>query len=221
MFLLGHSCWSYILSKLTGRSLQINFPAYLAFLAGVLPDFDIYFRPIIIHHTYTHSILILAPIAGVLCYRYRLLGITFSVGLLSHLFTDYLVGSIPLFYPLYPNLVIGLNLGIPSIADTLLEVGAFGTVVVYAFLNGDYKLLLKPGREGLLLLIPLFAIVTLTLLFAGDNNIPLTTFAFARKALTLISVGHIVFVIILSVAVLRSLLSMIRVRLWSSTKSSL
>jgi hypothetical protein len=38
--------------------------------------------------------------------------------------------------------------------------------------------------------IPIISIVTLTLLFAGDNNVPLAEFAFSRKALTLITLGH-------------------------------
>jgi len=45
MFLLGHSCWSYLFSKATGRKLNVNLPAYLALLSGILPDFDIYFQP--------------------------------------------------------------------------------------------------------------------------------------------------------------------------------
>src|SRR5437870_2555555 len=57
MFLLGHSCWSYLFSKATGRKLNVNLPAYLALLSGILPDFDIYFQPYLPHHTYTHSLL--------------------------------------------------------------------------------------------------------------------------------------------------------------------
>src|SRR6266852_4745935 len=80
MFLLGHSCWSYILSKATGRKLRVDLPLYLALLAGVLPDFDIYFHPIIQHHTITHSVLLLGPVTVLLTYRYRRLGAAFSLG---------------------------------------------------------------------------------------------------------------------------------------------
>ena len=205
MFLLGHSCWSYLFSKSVGRGLRVNLSAYLALLSGVLPDFDIYFRPLIQHHTYTHSLLVLGPIAAFLSYRYKRLGVAFSVGILSHLLTDSLVGSIPLFYPVCPDLNIGLNLGIPSTADTVLEIGAFALVLLYAFWNGDYKLISNPREESLLLALPLVAIVTLTLLFAGDNNIPLTEFAFSRKALTAITVGHILLAGILTVGVVQGL----------------
>ena len=205
MFLLGHTCWSYLFSKATGRQLNLNLPAYLALLSGILPDFDIYFQPYIAHHTYTHSLIIVVPVAVVLTYFFGRLGFAFSVGILSHLLGDSLVGTIPILYPLLPNYDVGLNLGIPSLADTGLEIGAFLLVLVYAYLNGDYRLILKPSRESLLLGIPLFAFVTLTLLFAGDRSIPLVTFAFSRRALTVITLGHILLSGILALGAVQGL----------------
>ncbi len=205
MFLLGHSCWSYLFSKATRRELNVNLPAYLALLSGILPDFDIYFQPYIVHHTYTHSLIVVVPVVLVLTYFFGRLGVAFSIGILSHLLGDFLVGTIPLLYPLYPNYDVGLNLGIPGVADTILEIGAFALVLVYAYRNGDYKLTVKPSRECLLLAIPLFALVTLTLLFAGDRSIPLAEFAFSRRALTVITLGHILLSGILALGVLQGL----------------
>ena len=89
-------------------------PAYLALLAGVLPDFDIYFQPLgLIHHTYTHSLLVIIPTVVVLTYFLGRFGLAFSIGIMSHLVGDYLVGTIPLLYPVYPDWTVGLNLGIP------------------------------------------------------------------------------------------------------------
>jgi hypothetical protein len=205
MFLLGHACWSYLFSKATGRQLKVNLPAYLALLSGILPDFDIYFRPYLVHHTYTHSLIVIIPVVLVLTYFFGRLGFAFSVGILSHLLGDFLVGSIPLLYPLYPNSDVGFNLGIPSLADTILEMGAFALVLVFAYRNGDYKLVFKPSRESLLLGIPLFALVTLTLLFASDTSLPLVTFAFSRRAVTVITLGHILLSGILALGVLQGL----------------
>ena len=204
MFLLGHSCWSYLFSKATGRTLNVNVPAYLALLSGILPDFDIYFQPYLVHHTYTHSLIVIIPAVLVLTYLFGRLGFAFSVGIMSHLLGDFLVGTIPLLYPLLPNSDVGLNLGIPSLADTILETGAFALVLVYAYLNGDYKLILKRSRQSLLLGIPLFALVSLTLLFASDNpTISLPEFAFSRRALTIITLDHIVLSGILALGVLQ------------------
>ena len=205
MFLLGHCCWSYLFSKATGRELNVNLPAYLALLSGILPDFDIYFQPYIVHHTYTHSLIVVVPVVIVLTYFLGRLGFAFSIGILSHLLGDFLVGTIPLLYPLYPNSDVGLNLGIPGVADTMFEIGAFALGLVYAYRNGDYKLIVKPSRESLLLGIPLFALVTLTLLFAGDRSIPLAEFAFSRRALTVITLGHILLSGILGLGVLQGL----------------
>ena len=63
----------------------------------------------------------------------------------------------------------------------------------------------KRSRESLRIAIPLAAIVTLTLLFAGDNNIPLTVLAFSRKALTAITVGHVVLIGALSAGTLQGI----------------
>ena len=205
MFLLGHSCWSYLFSKATGRELNVNLPAYVALLSGILPDFDIYFQPYLVHHTYTHSLVIVVPVILVLTYFFGRLGFAFSIGILSHLLGDFLVGTIPLLYPLLPNSDVGLNLGIPSLADTVLEIGAFALVPAFAYWNGDHKLILKPSRESLMLTIPLFALVTLTLLFAGDRSIPLAEFAFSRRALTVITLGHILLSGILALGVVQGL----------------
>jgi membrane-bound metal-dependent hydrolase YbcI (DUF457 family) len=174
----------------------------MALLAGVLPDFDIYFKPLIQHHTYTHSLIILLPICAVLIIRFKGLGLIFSAGILSHLVADSIVGTIP---PLYPvsDFQLGISLGLPSPADTVLEAGALGLVMILAYVNRDYKLVTESHREGVYLAIPMISIVTLTLLFAGDNNVSLAAFAFSRKALTLITLGHAALIGILGLGVLQ------------------
>src|SRR5207247_9156555 len=130
MFLLGHACWSYLFSKSSARGLRVSMPAYLALIAGVLPDFDIYFQPLgLAHHTYTHSLLVIIPTVVVLTYFLGRFGLAFSIGIMSHLVGDYLVGTIPILYPVCPYGTGGLNLRIPSIADTVLEMGAFVLVL--------------------------------------------------------------------------------------------
>jgi membrane-bound metal-dependent hydrolase YbcI (DUF457 family) len=220
VFLLGHSCWSYLFSKLTGRQVEVNLPAHMALLAGVLPDFDIYFKTLIQHHTYTHSLIILLPICAVLVIRFKGLGLAFSAGILSHLVADSIVGTIPPLYPL-SNFQLGISLGLPSPADTVLEVGALGLVLILSYLNGDYKLVTKSHRESVYLAIPMVSIVTLTLLFAGDNNVSLAAFAFSRKALTLITLGHAVLIGILGLGVVQGVRAVIVNRKQPGQASSL
>jgi membrane-bound metal-dependent hydrolase YbcI (DUF457 family) len=180
----------------------------MALLAGVLPDFDIYFKPLIQHHTYTHSLIILLPICAVLIIGFKGLGLAFSAGILSHLVADSIVGTIPPLYPL-SDFQLGINLGLPSPADTVLEVGALGLVLTLAYVNRDYKLVTESHREGVYLAIPMVSIVTLTLLFAGDNNVSLAAFAFSRKALTLITLGHVALIGILGLGVLQGVRALV------------
>src|SRR2546426_12521266 len=119
----------------------------MALLAGVLPDFDIYFKPLIQHHTYTHSLIILLPICAALIIRFKGLGLAFSAGILSHLVADSIVGTIPPLYPL-SNFELGISLGLPSPVDTVLEVGALGLVLALSHLNGDYKLVTESQCES-------------------------------------------------------------------------
>src|SRR5207244_7003884 len=101
------------------QSLTVSLPAYLALLSRIHPDFDIYFQRYLVHHTYTHSLIVIIPIVLVLTYFFGRLGFAFSIGILSHLLGDFLVGTIPLLYPFYSNsLDVVLYLGIPSLADT-------------------------------------------------------------------------------------------------------
>jgi len=174
----------------------------MCLLAGVLPDFDIYFKPLIQHHTYTHSLVILLPICAVLVIRFKGPGLAFSAGILSHLVADSIVGTIPPIYPL-SNYQFGISLGLPSPTDTALEVGALGLVLVLGYINGDYKLVTESRKESVYLGIPLVSIVTLTLLFAGDNYVSLTALAFSRKALTLITLGHATLIGILGLGVVQ------------------
>src|SRR5207245_11318748 len=116
-----------------------------------------YFNPLIQHTTYIHSLILLLPSCAVLAIRFKGLGLAFSAGILSHLVADAIVGTIPPFYPL-SNFQFGISLGLPSPADTVLEVGALGLVLVLAYLNGDYRLVTEPQSEYVYLLIPMVSI---------------------------------------------------------------
>src|SRR5438552_10499630 len=85
-------------------------------------------------------------------------------------------------------------------------------VLIRAYLNGDYMLVTESQRRSIYLIIPMVSVVTLTLLFAGDNNVPLTAFAFSRKALTLITLGHAVLIGILGLGVVQGVRAVIEDR---------
>src|SRR2546428_4323171 len=114
MFLLGHACWSYLFLKATGRQLKVNLPAYLALLAGILPDFDIYFRPYLVHHTYTHSLIVIIPVVLVLTYFFGRLGFAFSIGILSTYLAVSWLGQFRCFNRCTPTLTVDLTFEFPT-----------------------------------------------------------------------------------------------------------
>src|SRR5437879_13118226 len=99
-----------------------------------MPDFDIYFQPYLVHHTYTHSLIVIIPVVLVLTYFFGSLGFAFSIGILYHLLADFLVGTIPLLYLFYSNSFdVGLYLSILSLAYTALVIALFGIFQLFSF----------------------------------------------------------------------------------------
>ncbi|MGA1975946.1 MAG: metal-dependent hydrolase, partial [Conexivisphaerales archaeon] len=62
MYLLGHMALGYIFASAVARWRHQKLTLWLALVAGILPDFDIFFSGLgLVHHTYTHSLLLLLP----------------------------------------------------------------------------------------------------------------------------------------------------------------
>ncbi len=208
MFLLGHSVWGYLFIRLTGRKFRTSIPLPIALLVGIVPDFDLIFLPLSLsHHTYTHSLVLLGPITILLILILKQKGLLISIGILSHLFTDAIVGTIPI---LYPFSLIDVGLGLPLAFDAYLEVGILPFVLLYALRNGDIKSIVTGDSKNIWILVPLVTIVSISLLFAQDNNIYLPAFAFSRKALTVITLGHYLLGIVMSAAVILALVTWIK-----------
>lgn len=212
LFLLGHSTWGYLFCRGFGRVFGKDVGLPLALLVGILPDFDLYFKSLgLQHHTYTHSLLVLGPVCAILVIWRGREGAVLSAGLLSHPFTDALVGTIPPLYPLSQT-QIGLSLGIPSAIDTILEAGALFLVLTWMLLNGDARQVVRRDSKNLQLSLPLISIVSLNLLFAQDNDIQLSTYAFYRLTLSVISVGHIILSLVTGLAVVQGFHALARDR---------
>jgi len=213
LFLLGHAVWGYLICRLTGKKIHTEIPLSLALLVGILPDFDLYLQPIgLAHHTYTHSLLILGPLAVLISIIYRRRGLIVSVGILSHLLTDSVVGTIPIIFPI-SVVQIGLRLGIPSAIDTILEVGGLLVIVLYLWQNGDAVKILRGEAKNIWLIIPLASIISLSLLFALDNNIYLPEYAFARQALIGITLGHYLLGVLMFIAIFQGSRAWIKERI--------
>ena len=199
MFLLGHSVWGYLFCRLAGKKFRADIPISLVLLAGIIPDLDFFFQPFgLVHHTFTHSLVIVGPLLLLLILLFKQRGFVISLGILSHLFVDAIVGTIPLLFPLS---VVDVGLGLPLAVDAILESGGLLLALLFMLRNGDAQSIFRGDSRNILIMIPFVAIVSLSLMFALDNNIYLPTYAFARKALIVITLGHYLLGFIMSLAI--------------------
>lgn len=184
--------WSYVICKLVGRSLNLKVPAYFALLVGALPDFDIYFQSLgVAHHTYTHSIIVWAPVFLIVFLVYGVRSLPYVAGVAQHvLISDFLVGTVPLLLPL-SGAEFGLSLGVLGRNEAVAEVGMLVLAVVIAYRNGELRSALSVDRRNVLMCAPLIVLVSLTILFANESKTRLLEYGFASGSLTVISVSHI------------------------------
>jgi hypothetical protein len=199
--------FAYAVARWRGQKLVL----WLALLVGMLPDFDIYFAGLgLVHHTYTHSLLLLLPLAAFVVWRRRD-SLPYVVGALQHVVVgDFLVNSFPVLLPL-ASLTVGLGLGMPSAADSVIEFGSLALMALIMWRSGDLGRLLDGSRENLLIAIPLFSISSLTWVAAGQPELgALVSFGFSRLALEAISVGQIALAALMALSMLKSMAPYIR-----------
>jgi hypothetical protein len=196
MYLPGHIAIGYIIAYAIARWRKQKLSLWLAFTVGIIPDFDIFFEGLgLTHHSYTHSLLLWTPviIALILWKRNTM---PYAAGILSHLLIgDTIVSSIPVLLPL-SNITIGLNLGMPSAADAILEPAFLILMLILLLTSGDFRRALNGERSNFLMAIPLASMSALTWLAAGQPELGgLVTYGFSRLALETISISEILLAI--------------------------
>ncbi len=207
MYLLGHIAIGYLVVWGFARWRKEKVSLWLALTVGIVPDFDILFQGLgLQHHTYTHSLLLWAPVAIALVLWNRK-SIPYVAGILSHLLIgDVLVSSIPFLLPL-SNISIGLRLGMPSFADAILESGAFLLMFLVMWRSGDLIGMLSGQRKNLLMLVPLVSMTLLTWLAAKTPELQqLVMYGFSRLEIETISVGQILLMILLIIPIALTLI---------------
>ena len=195
--------FGYLTVRVLDRVCKTKTKTWIALTVGMIPDVDLYFTPFgLVHHTYTHSILLWLPLIPLLFYSTSFIPIYF--GMVQHMLDDALVGTVPVLLPL-SSVTIGINLGVPSVADTLLEGGAFLAVVLVAYRNGDLKKLLSVRRESFWSIIPLATLSSMTLIASREFKVSLTSYAFSSKNLSIISLCHILVAVFLLISCIQGL----------------
>lgn len=204
MYILGHMVWSYVVCRGVARATRTDIPLYAALVMGAVPDFDLYLVPFgFTHHTYSHSLLVWAPVFAGMFFVWRRRTLPYIAGIGQHfLIGDLLVGSVPILLPL-SDLQLGLNLAFQPRNDIILEVGMLLLAGFLAYRRGDLRRSLAMDGRNALMVIPLIGLVSLTLLFANEFNVDIIEYGFASVSLSLITISHIVFSVFLTASTMR------------------
>ncbi len=194
MYLLGHMALGYTLAWVIARSRKQKLILWAVLTAGILPDFDLLFSGLgLVHESYTHSLLIWAPVViGLILWSRDTL--PYVTALLSHMLGDLVIGSLTLFLPL-SGLSFGLTLGMGSVADAVLEISLLAVMTALLASGGDLRRLLDGGKVNILVVVPLVSILGLNWVAAREIGVSsiegLVAYGFSTTALQMITMGQI------------------------------
>jgi len=189
VYALGHMVLGYLTVRAFDRVLKTKTRTWIALTVGMIPDVDLFFTSFGLgHHTYTHSILLWLPLAPLMFVSTPFIPVYF--GIVQHMLDDALVGTVPILLPL-STVQIGIDLGVPSMADTVLEGGAFLAAAFLAYKNGDIAKLISVRPESIWSIIPLATLSSMTMIASREFKVSLISYAFSSKNLSIISFGHI------------------------------
>lgn len=223
MFAVGHMAIAYLLGKGSSKALRVKLNIPLLLVLSILPDIDIIYDFLTgaeIHRGPTHSIII-ATIAFIpifiIC---RKKAIPYFLALISHpLIGDFLIGGqLQLFSPLSTN-AFGLHelgsyyIGIFSPVNIALELTLFSIATLILYKTGDWKVFLTSNKTNLVLIIPIVAVLLPSAIgypFRGSLFLSEPTLAMA----------HLFYLVVFSIAVLKTLFPIYQKRFKYSNKKS-
>ncbi len=218
MYLLGHIALSYLTAHRIAMLRRQRVVLWAAFTAGLLPDYDLLFKWMRIpHDTYTHSMLILVPlaVASVTIWKGSE---PYAFALLVHVAGDLVSGRIPLLYPI-SRAAVGLGVGMGSMADSAVEFLFFMVMIVSMWRAGDIKRLLSGVRENTLIAVPLVSLTGLTWVAENGGGVSLIEgirkliiYGFSKQALVVVTVGHLMIGTLLALSMLALALAALKDR---------
>jgi membrane-bound metal-dependent hydrolase YbcI (DUF457 family) len=195
--------WALISRDKRGGKLFV--PAIL--MLGVLPDIDLFFGSLgVVHHTFTHSLFFWLVIFAPFLVVFGRKSIPYLAAVVQHFaFGDFLVGKVMILWP-FSRSYFGFNIAMPSVLDVALETAGLLLAAGIVVFNGDLKRLLSVDNRNIPMLLPFLALVTSMLFFAVDwSLIPLVTYIWSRKLLTILVLDHIILATVLAVSAAQGL----------------
>ena len=222
MFAVGHMAIAYLLGKGSSKPLRVKLNIPILLVLSILPDVDIIYDFLTgseIHRGPTHSIVVatLAFIPIFIIYRKK--AIPYFLALISHpLIGDFFIGGkLQLFWPLSTN-EYGLHelgsyyIGIFSPVNIALEMTLFVIATLVLYKSGDWKAFFTSNKPNLVLIIPIATVLLPSTIGYPFND----SLLLSEPPLAL---AHLFYLVLFSIAVLKTLTPMYKKRFHSSLKN--
>jgi membrane-bound metal-dependent hydrolase YbcI (DUF457 family) len=212
---------AYLLGKGSSKPLRHKPNIPLLMVLSIIPDIDIIFdifSPTELHRGPTHSVVlaIIAFIPFFIIYRKKT--IPYFLVLISHsLIADFIGGQLQLLWP-FSNAKFGLHelgsyyISVFSPLNVALELILFTIAIVVLYRSGDWKVFFTSNKLNLLLIIPIFTVLLPTTI-GYPFSAPLL---FTEPVLAL---AHLFFLMLFSIAVLKTFHSIFQKRVKPRKKS--
>jgi len=223
LFAVGHMAIAYLLGKGSSKSLRVKLNIPILLVLSILPDVDIIYDFLTgsgIHRGPTHSIVVAAIAFIPLFLIYRKKAIPYFLALISHpLIGDFFIGGkLQLFWPLSTN-EYGLHelgsyyIDIFSPVNIALEVSLFVIATLVLYKTGDWKAFFTSNKTNLILIIPIATVLLpSTIGYPFSNSLLLSE--------PVLALAHLFYLVLFTIAVLKTVSSMLRKRFQHSTKES-
>ncbi len=212
---------AYLLGKGLSKVLRVKLNLPILLVLSILPDIDIIYNVLTgvdIHRGPTHSIIIailaFAPIFIIYCKK----AIPYFLALISHsLIGDFFIGGrVQLFWPLSTK-EFGLHelgsyyFNIFSPVNITLELSLFVMAALILYKSGDWKAFITSNKTNLVLIIPIA-----TVLLPSTIGYPFSTSLLITEPL--LALAHLFYLLLFSIAIIKTLTSISKKRLRSSLK---
>ena len=222
MFAVGHMAIAYLLGKGSSKSLRVKLNIPILLVLSILPDIDIIYDFLTgseIHRGPTHSIVVSTIAFIPIFIIYRKKAIPYFLALISHpLIGDFLIGgNLQQFWPLSTT-EYGLHelgsyyIGIFSSVNIALELTLFVIATLVLYKSSDWKAFFTSNKTNLVLIIPIA-----TVLLPSTIGYPFSNSLLISEPL--LALAHLFYLVLFSIAVLKTLSSMYKKR-FSPTKNS-
>jgi len=213
---------AYLLGKGSSKSLRIKLNIPLILVLSILPDIDIIYDFLTgseMHRGPTHSIVVLTLAFIPIFIVCRKKAIPYFLALISHpLIGDFFIGGkLQLFWPLSAT-EYGLHelgsyyISIFSSVNIAIELTLFAIATLILYKTSDWKVFFTSNKTNLILIVPIA-----TVLLPSTIGYPFSASLLISEPL--LALAHLFYLLLFSIAVLKTLYSMYKERFSPSKES--